>query len=89
MALGAQRRQVVGLVLNAGLKLVALGLILGLAAAAITARLIQSLLFSVEPFDPVIYAGVAIMFVVIAALACILPSVRASRVDPLIALRTE
>jgi len=89
MALGAQRRQVVTLILGSGLKLVALGLVAGLAAAAGTARLIQSLLFSVEPFDPLIYAGVTVLFAIIAAIACVLPSLRASRVDPLIALRTE
>ncbi|MEO7599412.1 MAG: hypothetical protein ABIV50_10800, partial [Opitutus sp.] len=71
------------------LKLVALGLCFGLVAAAITARLIQSLLFAVEPFDPSIYAGVATSFTVVAALACVLPSIRASRVDPLVALRTD
>jgi len=89
MALGAQRHQVVGLILHNGLKLVAFGLVAGLAAAAVTAQLIQSLLFSVQPFDPIIYASVAVLFALIAAFACLLPSLRASRVDPLIALRTE
>jgi putative ABC transport system permease protein len=89
MALGAQRRQVVGLVLGSGLRLVAVGLVLGLAAAAATAQLIQSLLFAVEPFDPMIYGGVTLLFAVIAAIACVLPSLRASRIDPLVALRTE
>jgi putative ABC transport system permease protein len=89
MALGAQPGQVVALILRGGLKLVALGLVVGLAAAAGTARLIQSLLFSVEPFDPLIYGGVAVLFALIAAIACLLPSLRASRVDPLIALRAE
>jgi predicted permease len=89
MALGAQRRQVVSLVLRNGLRLVALGLGLGLAIAAAASRLIQTLLFSVQPLDPLIYGGVALLFGIIALLACWLPSLRASRVDPLTALRAE
>jgi hypothetical protein len=67
----------------------AFGLVAGLIAAFVNAGLIQSLLFSVEPFDPVICEDVALLFAVIAALACVLPSLRASCVDPLVALRTE
>jgi putative ABC transport system permease protein len=89
MALGAQRGQVISLVMSSGLKLVAIGLIVGLAAAAGTAHLIQSLLFSVQPLDPLVYGGVALLFAVIAVLACLLPSLRASRIDPLIALRAD
>jgi len=89
MALGAQRGQVISLILNSGLKLVAAGLVLGLVAATTAAHLIRSLLFSVEPFDPIIYGAVAALFTVIAAVACVLPSFRASRVDPLVALRSE
>jgi predicted permease len=89
MALGAQRQQVVTLVLRSGLTLVALGLVIGLAISAGTARLIQTLLFSVRPIDPLIYGGVTVFFAFIAILACLLPSVRASRIDPMIALRTE
>jgi len=89
MALGAQRHHVVGLVLHSGLKIVASGLVAGLIVAAVGAGLIQSLLFSVEPLDPMIFGGVVVLFVAIAALACLVPSLRASRVDPLVALRTE
>ena len=89
MALGAQRGQVVSLVMHSGLKLVALGVVLGLGAAAGAARLIQTLLYSVQPLDPLVYGGVAVLFVAIAALACLVPSLRASRIDPLVALRTE
>ncbi len=89
MALGAQRRQVIALIMRSGLKLVAFGLAAGLAIAAGVARAIQSLLFEVTPLDPLVYGGVTVVFAVIAALACLLPSLRASRIDPLVALRTE
>jgi predicted permease len=89
MALGAQRVDVVGLMLRSGLQLVALGCALGLAAAAGAARLIQSLLFAVQPLDPLVYGGVTVLFVLIAGLACLVPALRASRIDPLIALRCE
>ena len=89
MALGAQRGQVVSLVMRSGLKLVALGLVAGLAIAAGTAQAIQTLLFNVQPLDPLVYAGVATLFAGVAALACLVPSLRASRIDPLVALRTD
>jgi ABC-type antimicrobial peptide transport system permease subunit len=89
MALGAQATQVVGLVMRGGLRLVAVGLIIGLAGAAFAARLIRTLLFQVEPLDPAIYAGVAALFVGVASLACLAPSLRASKIDPLTALRTD
>lgn len=89
MALGAQPGQVIGLVLRGGMKLVAIGLVAGLAAAAGAARLIQTLLFNVQPFDPAVYGGVALLFAFVALLACLLPSLRASRIDPLVALRAE
>jgi predicted permease len=87
MALGAKRGQVIGLVMRGGLQLVAVGLVVGLAGAAGAARLIQSLLFNIKPLDPLVYAGVAVLFTVVASLACLLPSLRASRIDPLLALR--
>jgi predicted permease len=89
MALGAQRAQLVALVLRGGLKLVAVGLVAGLAAAGGAARLFRMLLFSVAPLDPVVYASVTLLFAMIAILACLVPSLRASRIDPIIALRTE
>jgi predicted permease len=89
MALGAQPRQVIGMVMRAGFRLVAIGLVIGLAGAAGATRLIRTLLFDVGALDPVIYAGVAILFSMVGALACLLPSLRASHIDPLRALRTE
>jgi putative ABC transport system permease protein len=89
MALGSPRGAVVSLILRSGLRLVAFGLVLGLAAAAGVAKLIASLLYNVAPLDPLVYGAVALLFAGIAALACILPALRASRIDPLIALRAE
>jgi len=89
MALGAKRAQVVRLVMQGGLQLVAVGLALGLAGAAGAARLIRTLLFEIQPLDPIVYGGVAVLFTAVAALACLLPSLVASRIDPLVALRSE
>jgi putative ABC transport system permease protein len=89
MALGASRTAVISLVLRQGLRLVMIGLVLGLAAAAGASYLIRSLLFSVEPLNPLLYGGVSVLFVLIALVACLIPSLRAARIDPLTALRTE
>ena len=89
MALGAQPGQVVRLIMGSGMRLVTIGLVLGLAAAAGTAKLIQTLLVNVSPFDPTIYVGVTVLFVGVALLACLVPSLRASRIDPLVALRAD
>jgi len=86
MALGAKPRQVLGLVMRGGLKLVAIGVVLGLAGATGATRLMQTLLFNVRPLDPIVYASVAVFFGLIAAAACFVPSLRASRIDPLAAL---
>src|SRR5262245_40276273 len=76
MALGAQASEVIGLVMRSGLQLVAVGLVVGLAGAAGAGRLIRTLLFDVQPLDPVIYGSVAVLFTIVAALACLLPSFR-------------
>lgn len=89
MALGAQRDEVIGLILRRGLRLVALGLLLGLGVAVGVGRLMASLLYEVQTLDPLIYGGVAALFTVVATLACLLPALRASRIDPLVALRAE
>jgi predicted permease len=89
MALGAKPGQVVRLVLTGGLQLVAIGLVVGLAGAAGAARLIRTLLFNVQPLDPLVYGGVAVLFAVVATLACLIPSMRAARIDPLLALRAD
>ena len=89
MALGAQPRQIVAREMRGGMRLVAMGVVAGLAAAAGAARLIHTLLFDVQPLDPIVYGSVAALFALVAALACLVPSLRASRVDPLVALRAD
>ncbi|HYM25710.1 MAG TPA: ABC transporter permease [Vicinamibacterales bacterium] len=89
MALGAQPRQVVALELSRGLKLVVAGLVAGLASSAGAGRLIRTLLFDVQPLDPVVYASVAALFALVATLACLAPSLRVARIDPLVALRAD
>ncbi|MBS0664781.1 MAG: ABC transporter permease [Verrucomicrobia bacterium] len=89
MALGSPRRAVIALVMRSGLRLVALGLAVGLLGAVGVAQLIRSLLFDVTPLHPGVYAGVALLFALVSAAACLVPSLRASRIDPLVALRTD
>ena len=88
-AVGAQRRDILSLVLKEGLRLIAGGVIAGLIAAIALSRVLGSLLFGVEPTDPLTLAGVGLLFVGVALLACWAPARRASRVDPLAALRCE
>ena len=89
MALGAQSGQLKRVVLGHVLGLVVLGVALGLGGAALLTRLMESLLFGVSSLDPVTYAAVTIVLVVTGALAGYLPARRATRVDPMAALRAE
>ncbi len=89
LALGAQRQQVVRLMLGDGLGPALYGLVLGLAVSAGAVRLIQAMLYGTRPLDPAIFAAVAATLLVVAALACLVPAWRASRIDPMQALRTE
>ena len=89
MALGAKRDQVLRLVLSDGLRPALYGLLLGIAASAAAVRLIQSMLYGTRPLDPMIFAAVTATLFVVAALACLVPAWRASRIDPMQALRTE
>jgi predicted permease len=87
MALGAQRADILRLALGEGMRIVTIGLACGLAGAAILTRFFQSMLFNVAPADPVTFVSVSAMLAVVALLACYIPAQRATRVDPLVALR--
>jgi putative ABC transport system permease protein len=89
MALGARREQVVRLMLGDGLRPALYGLVLGLVVSAGAVRLIQSMLYETRPLDPAIFAAVAATLLAVAALACLVPAWRASRIDPMQALRSE
>jgi ABC-type antimicrobial peptide transport system permease subunit len=89
IALGAQREQILSLILIDGLRPALLGLILGLTASAGATQLIRSMLYGTEPYDPVVVAVVILTLLLIASIACIFPAWRASRLDPMRALRTE
>jgi putative ABC transport system permease protein len=89
IALGARREQVLRNVLLNGLRPALIGLVLGLAASIGAARLIQSMLYATQPLDPAVFAAVSAMLLLVAALACFVPAWRASRLDPMQALRTE
>jgi len=89
IALGARRESVLGLVLIDGLKPALVGLVVGLSASAGVVRLIRSMLYETNPLDPAVFAAVAAALLGVAALACMLPAWRASRLDPMQALRTE
>ncbi len=89
MAVGAQRRDVLSLVLSEGLRLIGIGLLLGVGIALISARVLRAFLYGVEPTDPVTFAGMAALFTIVALLACWLPARRAAKVEPMEALRCE
>jgi putative ABC transport system permease protein len=87
--LGAERQDILKLVLGEGLRLIALGVTAGLAAAIALARVLRSFLFEVAPTDPVTLVVAPLLFVGVALLACWAPARRAAKVDPLEALRYE
>jgi len=89
MALGARRSSVLGMVLRQAMSLAVIGILVGAAGAWLLTRLMQTLLYSVKPSDPLTFTGVAVLLALVAAAAAMVPGLRATRVDPAIALRSE
>jgi len=89
MALGAGRDSVLAMVIRQGLSLVVIGLAVGVAGALVAGRVLNAYLYQTAPRDPIIFAGVAALFILCGIIACLIPARRATTVDPLIALRAE
>lgn len=89
MALGASRNDVRGLVIKAGMRFIAIGVVIGLVASILLLRVLASQVFGIKTYDPVTLLGVIIVLAFVGLAACYVPSVRATRVDPLVSLREE
>jgi putative ABC transport system permease protein len=89
MAFGAEHARIFRMMVVQGLKLSAIGIAIGLVAAALLTDVIRTLLVGVQPTDPATFSAMALGFLVIAAIACGVPAFRASRLDPMVALRDE
>jgi ABC-type antimicrobial peptide transport system permease subunit len=89
MALGADRQDVLWMVLSGAMKLIAAGVLIGVPAALVTSRLIQSMLFRLKSFDPLSMLLVIVLLVAVATVAGLVPARRATKVEPMVALRCE
>ena len=89
MALGASGAEVLGMVLRKGLLLAVLGILTGLAASTLLMRYLSSMLFEVQPTDPTTFAVVSLILISVSVLASFVPARRATRIDPLAALRSD
>jgi putative ABC transport system permease protein len=89
MALGAQRRDVLKMVVGQAMLMVIVGIVIGLVGAFAITRVMTSLLYGVSATDPLTFGGVSVLLGAIALFACLIPARRATRVDPMVALRYE
>ena len=89
MALGAKRTDVLRMVVRQGMTMTLIGLALGLIGVVALSRVMAGMLYGVSPTDPLTFTGVSIVLLVVALLACLIPARRATRVDPIVALRSE
>jgi putative ABC transport system permease protein len=89
MALGARRRNVLALILRQSARPVGIGILAGLALSVLVSRLLSSLLFGVSALDPLAFGGVSLFLMFVALLACYVPACKATKVDPMVALRCE
>jgi predicted permease len=89
LALGAQRIHILHMVMGEGMRVVGVGLAIGLIGAAALTRFVRTMLFDVSPFDPITFVAISATLAAVAFLACLVPAQRATRVDPLVALREE
>ena len=89
VALGASKRTILQWVLKQGLVLIAAGVAVGLIGAFVATRLLRTMLFEVGPTDLATYVGLALLLTAVALIACYIPARRATKVDPLVALRNE
>jgi putative ABC transport system permease protein len=89
MALGARRTDVLRMTVKQGLRLVSVGMLLGLAAAVLLTRVLASLLFGISATDPITFIGISLVLLAVAILASYVPALRATKVDPIVALRVQ
>jgi ABC-type antimicrobial peptide transport system permease subunit len=89
MAIGADRRDVLRLIVGGGMKLAVIGVVIGVAGALALSKVIATMLFELTPMDLVSYSGTVMVLLAVAMVACYVPARRAMRVDPIIALRAE
>ena len=89
MALGAKPIDVLRLVIRQGMGLTIIGLIVGVAAGSVVTRVLSDMLYGVSTHDPFVFVGAPLLLLVVAFLACYIPARRATRIDPLVALRYE